>query len=135
MRKFFLKKFKYSFTRIFLVVYIINMKTILNALAEPNRLQIVELLRDGPLTVGEITDKLGMNQPQVSKHLRVLSDNGLVEVQPIANRRYYKLRPQPFQELDSWIETYRHLWDERLDRLDEYLQKLQRKEVNDNNSQ
>jgi DNA-binding transcriptional ArsR family regulator len=117
------------------VVYIINMKTILNALAEPNRLQIVELLRDGPLTVGEITDKLGMNQPQVSKHLRVLSDNGLVEVQPIANRRYYKLRPQPFQELDSWIETYRHLWDERLDRLDEYLQKLQRKEVDDNNSQ
>jgi DNA-binding transcriptional ArsR family regulator len=135
MRKFFLKKFKYSFTRIFLLVYIINMKTILNALAEPNRLQIVELLRDGPLTVGEITDKLGMNQPQVSKHLRVLSDNGLVEVQPIANRRYYKLRPQPFQELDSWIETYRHLWDERLDRLDEYLQKLQRKEVDDNNSQ
>jgi DNA-binding transcriptional ArsR family regulator len=111
------------------------MKTILNALAEPNRLQIVELLRDGPLTVGEITEKLGMNQPQVSKHLRVLSDNGLVEVQPIANRRYYKLRPQPFQELDSWIDTYRHLWNERLDRLDEYLQNLQRKEVDDNNSQ
>jgi DNA-binding transcriptional ArsR family regulator len=110
------------------------MKTILNALAEPNRLRIVELLRDGPLTVGEITDKLEMNQPQVSKHLRVLSKNGLVEVQPIANRRYYKLRPQPFKELDSWIESYRHLWDERLDRLDDYLQKLQRKEVDDTKS-
>lgn len=110
------------------------MKTILNALAEPNRLRIVELLRDGPLTVGEITDKLEMNQPQVSKHLRVLSENGLVDVQPIANRRYYKLRPQPFKKLDSWIESYRHLWDERLDRLDDYLQKLQRKEVDDTKS-
>lgn len=125
--KFILEIFKYSFTRIFLLVYIMNMKTILNALAEPNRLQIVELLRDGPLTVGEITGKLGMNQPQVSKHLRVLSESGLVEVQPIANRRYYKLRPQPFMELDSWVESYKHLWNERLDRLDDYLKKLQGK--------
>jgi DNA-binding transcriptional ArsR family regulator len=107
------------------------MKIILNALAEPNRLQIVELLRDGPLTVGEITNKLGMKQPQVSKHLRVLSETGLVEVQPIANRRYYRLRPQPFKELDSWVGSYSHLWNERLDRLDEYLQKIQRKGVDE----
>ncbi|MGM0865805.1 MAG: ArsR/SmtB family transcription factor [Bacillota bacterium] len=107
------------------------MKTILNALAEPNRLKIVELLRDGPLTVGEITDKLRMNQPQVSKHLKVLSESGLVEVQPIANRRYYKLRPQPFKELDSWVDSYKHLWNERFDHLDEYLKKIQRKEVDD----
>ncbi|MCA1060334.1 metalloregulator ArsR/SmtB family transcription factor [Rossellomorea aquimaris] len=105
------------------------MKTILTALAEPNRLQIVELLRDGPLTVGEITDKLRMNQPQVSKHLRVLNQSGLVEVQPIANRRYYKLRPEPFKELDTWVESYRHLWNERFDRLEDYLHKVQRKEV------
>jgi DNA-binding transcriptional ArsR family regulator len=125
-----LKKFKYSFTRIFLMVYIINMKTILNALAEPNRLQIVELLRDGSLTVGEITDKLGMNQPQVSKHLRVLSEAGLVEVQPIANRRYYKLKAEPLKEMNEWVQSFQKLWEDRFDRLDDYLQELQRKEKN-----
>jgi DNA-binding transcriptional ArsR family regulator len=104
-----------------------NMTT-LSALAEPNRLNIVELLREGPLTVGEITDRLGLHQPQVSKHLRVLGDAGLVEVQPIANRRIYKLRPQPLKELDVWLESFRHVWDERFDRLDDYLRELQEQE-------
>lgn len=112
------------------MVYIVNMKTILNALAEPNRLQIVELLRDGSLTVGEITDKLGMNQPQVSKHLRVLSEAGLVEVQPIANRRYYKLNAEPLKEMNNWLQSFEKLWNDRFDRLDDYLQELQRKEKN-----
>ncbi|BBH24097.1 transcriptional regulator [Paenibacillus baekrokdamisoli] len=102
--------------------------TTLNALAEPNRLHIVELLRDGPLTVGEIAERLGLHQPQVSKHLRVLSDSGLVEVHPSANRRIYKLQSQPFIELDSWLESFRRVWDERFDRLDEYLLELQGKE-------
>jgi DNA-binding transcriptional ArsR family regulator len=106
------------------------MHSILSALAEPNRLHIVELLRDGPLPVGEIANRLGLQQPQVSKHLRVLSDAGFVEVHPIANRRIYKLRPQPFKELDAWLESYRRVWDDRFDRLDDYLHKLQRKEVN-----
>ncbi|MFP5115972.1 ArsR/SmtB family transcription factor [Bacillaceae bacterium C204] len=106
------------------------MKTTLNALAEPNRLHIVELLRDGPLTVGEIADRLGLNQPQASKHLRVLSNAGLVEVNAISNRRIYKLRAEPFKELDSWLESYRNIWNERFDRLDDYLQDLQRKDVN-----
>lgn len=74
--------------------------TTLGALAEPNRMNIVELLRDGPLTVGEIADRLGLRQPQASKHLKVLSDNGIVEVQAAANRRIYKLRTEPFQALD-----------------------------------
>ncbi|WP_307439806.1 helix-turn-helix transcriptional regulator [Bacillus sp. V2I10] len=104
------------------------MKTTLNALAEPNRLHIVELLRDGPLTVGEIADRLGLNQPQASKHLRVLSNAGIVEVNAIANRRIYKLRAEPFKELDSWLESYRNIWNERFDRLDDYLQDLQRKD-------
>jgi DNA-binding transcriptional ArsR family regulator len=129
----FLINFKYSFIRIFLMVYIINMKTILNALAEPNRLQIVELLRDGSLTVGEITDKLGMNQPQVSKHLRVLSEAGLVEVQPIANRRYYKLKAEPLKEMNEWIQSFQKLWEDRFDRLDDYLHELQRKEKSKQN--
>ncbi|MDQ0859763.1 DNA-binding transcriptional ArsR family regulator [Bacillus sp. V2I10] len=108
--------------------YIQFMKTTLNALAEPNRLHIVELLRDGPLTVGEIADRLGLNQPQASKHLRVLSNAGIVEVNAIANRRIYKLRAEPFKELDSWLESYRNIWNERFDRLDDYLQDLQRKD-------
>jgi len=97
----------------------------LSALAEPNRLHIVELLRDGPLTVGDITDRLGLRQPQVSKHLRVLSDSGLVKVHPSANRRIYKLQAQPFLELDDWVDSFRALWEDRFDRLDDYLRELQ----------
>jgi len=93
----------------------------LTALAEPHRFEIVELLRDGPRPVGEIVDRLGLHQPQVSKHLRVLSDAGLVEVHAAAQRRIYKLRPQPLHELDMWLESYRRLWDERFDRLDDLL--------------
>ncbi len=102
--------------------------TAFSALAEPNRLNIVELLRDGPLSVGEIADRLGLGQPQASKHLRVLSDAGLVEVHPIANRRIYKLRPQSLIELDTWLKSFRHVWDERFDRLDDYLRELQGKD-------
>lgn len=104
------------------------MLTTLGALAEPNRLHIVELLRDGPRPVGEIADRLGLRQPQVSKHLRVLSDAGVVEVQPVAQRRIYRLRPQPFQELDAWLESYRHVWDARLDRLETYLRDMQQQQ-------
>ncbi|MEC0229481.1 ArsR/SmtB family transcription factor [Paenibacillus alba] len=102
--------------------------TTFSALAEPNRLRIVELLLDGPLTVGDITDRLQLQQPQVSKHLRVLLDAGLVEVQAEANRRNYKLRLDPFQELDAWLETYRTVWEERFEALEQYLQKLKAKE-------
>ncbi len=97
----------------------------LTALAEPHRFEIVELLRDGPRPVGEIVDRLGLHQPQVSKHLRVLSDAGLVEVHAAAQQRIYKLRPQPLHELDRWLESYRRLWDERFDRLDDLLTKSQ----------
>jgi DNA-binding transcriptional ArsR family regulator len=98
-----------------------------SALAEPNRLDIVELLLDGPLPVGDIAKKLEMNQPQTSKHLRVLCDAGLVEVQPVANRRIYRLRPEPLQELDKWLDSYRRIWEARMDRLDDYLNVLQGK--------
>ena len=82
----------------------------LTALAEPKRLQIVELLLDGPRPVGEIVDKLGLRQPQVSKHLRVLNDAGLVDVRPVAQQRIYSLKPQPFKELNDWLRSYRRLW-------------------------
>ncbi|MGO4269797.1 ArsR/SmtB family transcription factor [Paenibacillus sp. TAF58] len=99
-----------------------------SALAEPNRLHIVELLRDGPLTVGEIADRLELQQPQVSKHLRVLSDADLVEVQPAANKRIYKLQFQSLKELDGWLDSFRRMWEERFDRLDDYLQQMVEKE-------
>ncbi|MGE7672888.1 ArsR/SmtB family transcription factor [Lysinibacillus sp. NPDC094403] len=102
--------------------------TTLNALSETNRMNIVELLRQGPLTVGEIADQLGLRQPQTSKHLKVLSDNGIVEVQAEANRRIYKLRPEPFQALDSWIQSFQCVMEERFDNLDAYLKVLQKKE-------
>ena len=110
-------------------VYFVQMNA-LAALAEPNRLLIVELLRKGPRPVGEIASKLHLNQPQVSKHLRVLSDAGVVEVRPIAQQRVYKLRPQAFRELDDWLESYRRLWDDRHDRLNDYLRKAQKEKKN-----
>ncbi|NOV02269.1 ArsR/SmtB family transcription factor [Paenibacillus planticolens] len=102
---------------------------VMSALAEPNRMQIVELLRESPLTVGEIAERLQLRQPQASKHLRVLSEAGLVEAEVDANRRIYRLRPDPFQELDEWLANYRAIWEKRFDRLDDYLQKLQGKDT------
>jgi DNA-binding transcriptional ArsR family regulator len=91
------------------------------ALAEPNRLRIVELLRTGPHPVGEIGERLRLRQPQVSKHLRVLKEAGLVAVSPDAQRRIYELRPQPLLELDAWLAPYRRFWDQRLDALERRL--------------
>ncbi|WP_169091454.1 ArsR/SmtB family transcription factor [Paenibacillus sp. PL91] len=102
--------------------------TILSALAETNRLQIVELLCSGPLTVGEIADWLQIRQPQASKHLKVLLEAGLVEVIAEANRRIYKLRLEPFKELNTWLEGYRDIWQDRLDNLNQYVQELFKKE-------
>lgn len=102
--------------------------TTLSALAEPNRMDIVELLRDGPLVVGEIADRLGLRQPQASKHLEVLRDSGILGVTAAANRRIYKLRPEPFQALDAWLDSFRHVMEERFDNLDAYLRELQHKD-------
>ena len=120
-------------TSIFLLWYTRNMKTLWAALMEPNRLHIVELLRDGPLTVGEIAQRLGLPQPQVSKHLKVLNETAIVEVKPQANRRIYQLRREPFQELETWLHSFRRLWEERFDHLDNYLQEIQAAEQHTNN--
>src|SRR6266571_1548324 len=96
----------------------------LRALAEPNRFQIVELLLDGPRPVGDMADRLGLHQPQVSKHLRVLSEAGLVDVRVDAQRRIYTLRPAPLQELEVWLERYRRLWEGNFQRLDALLDEL-----------
>ena len=90
-------------------------------LAEPNGFQIVELLLGAPRSVGEMADQLDLAQPQVSKHLRVLRDAGLVEMRIDAQRRIYVLRPAPLKELEMWVERYRGLWEGSYDRLDAVL--------------
>ena len=100
----------------------------LAALAEPNRLRIVELLRAGPRPVGQISDRLRLRQPQVSKHLQLLKEVGLVEVQPVAQQRVYQLRPEPFRKLHAWVESYRALWDERFDELAIVIRELKQRE-------
>ena len=101
------------------------------ALAEPNRFRIVELLRAGPRPVNEIGDRLRLNQPQVSKHLRVLKHAGLVDVEPRAQQRVYELRAERLRQLHEWLERYRELWDERFDQLDELIEALTNKERSD----
>ena len=97
------------------------------ALAEPSRFRIVELLRSGACTVNEIGQRLELNQPQVSKHLRVLKEAGLVDVEPRAQQRVYELRAQPLRELHDWLERYRQLWDARFEALDGLLVELEAK--------
>jgi DNA-binding transcriptional ArsR family regulator len=96
----------------------------LRALAEPNRFQIVELLLDGPRPVGDMVDRLHLRQPQVSKHLQVLSAAGLVDVRVDAQRRIYTLRPEPLQELGVWLEKYRRIWEGNFQRLDNLLEEM-----------
>ncbi|WP_434045963.1 MULTISPECIES: ArsR/SmtB family transcription factor [Sorangium] len=98
------------------------------ALADPTRLRIVELLRAGPRPVGEICDRLPLPQPQVSKHLRVLRDAGLVDVQPRAQQRIYGLRARRLRELNAWIERFRSIWDARFEQLDDLPAEIQRNE-------
>jgi DNA-binding transcriptional ArsR family regulator len=91
------------------------------ALAEPRRLAILELLREGERPVGELVDRLQISQPAVSKHLRVLRNAGLVEARVDAQRRLYRIRPEPLADLDAWLASYRTLWENRIDRLEDHL--------------
>jgi DNA-binding transcriptional ArsR family regulator len=95
------------------------------ALAEPNRFRIVELLLSGARSVNEIGERLALNQPQVSKHLRVLKEVGLVEMEPRAQQRVYELRGQPLRALNDWLDRYRRLWDVRFEALDELLEEIE----------
>ena len=93
------------------------MDAVLQALADPSRRTVLEILRDHPATAGELADALPIARPGVSRHLRVLREAGLVNVRQEAQRRVYSLRPDAFVELDEWLENYRALWQHRLDAL------------------
>ena len=97
--------------------------TLWTALGDPHRRSVLDLLAQGELSVGELVERLGLTQPQTSKHLRVLRDAGLVRVEHRAQRRIYAVDPEPMTELDQWLAPYRHLWNTSLDRLWAHLDK------------
>jgi DNA-binding transcriptional ArsR family regulator len=99
----------------------------LQVLAEPRRVAILDLLRDGERPVGDLVGELGLSQPAVSKHLRVLKDAGLVEARVDAQRRLYRVRPDPLADLDEWLASYRRLWTTHLDLLEGHLDKRRQK--------
>ena len=91
------------------------------ALVDPHRRAVLDLLAQGDLSVGELVERLGLSQPQTSKHLRVLREAGLVRVDQQAQRRIYAVDPGPMAELDEWLAPYRRLWSSSLDRLGHHL--------------
>ncbi|WP_026929454.1 ArsR/SmtB family transcription factor [Glycomyces tenuis] len=99
-------------------------------LSLPARRKIVERLRHGPKSVGELADELGISQPIMSKHLRTLRDSGFVTVRVDAQRRWYELRPEPLKEMAEWLEPYRWMWEDRLDLLGERLDTMRDEEEN-----
>lgn len=96
---------------------------VLDVIAEPTRRRILDEVRDGECSVGDLVERVGMHQPGVSRHLKVLRDAGLVEVRRDAQRRLYRLRAEPLRELDEWLEPYRAHWAGRLDALERHLER------------
>src|SRR5499426_4708082 len=100
------------------------MESIFNIIAEPNRRAILGLLVSSEQSVGEIERRLRMPQPTVSKHLRVLRDAGFVESTVDAQRRVYRLRPEPLEEVDVWLAPFRRFWSAHVDALERYLDRM-----------
>lgn len=97
------------------------MDLLFETLAEPGRRQILDALAQGERPAGDFTPMLGISQPGVSRHLRVLREAGLVTVREDGRRRLYRLNPEPLAELDAWLDTYRRFWTGRLDALEAHL--------------
>jgi len=114
----------YTLTSIYSVEYIKGMESVFEIIAEPNRRAILSLLVSSEQSVGEIERQLRMPQPMVSKHLRVLRDAGFVESTVDAQRRLYRLKPEPFEELDAWLARFRRFWSAHLDALERHLDRM-----------
>lgn len=95
---------------------------VFSALGDPHRLQIVELLKTNSFAVGEIAETVGIRQPQVSKHLKVLAESTIVSVEPRARQRIYHLQAEPFDRIARWVDSFERLWEARLASLAGYLQ-------------
>ncbi|HMD20538.1 MAG TPA: metalloregulator ArsR/SmtB family transcription factor [Alloacidobacterium sp.] len=100
------------------------MESVFEIIAEPNRRAILSLLVSSQQSVGEIERRLRMSQPTVSKHLRVLREAGFVESTVDAQRRLYRLKPEPFQQLDDWLAPFRQFWSDHVDALERYLDRM-----------
>lgn len=96
---------------------------VLEAITDPTRRRILEAIRDGERSVSDLVELVGMHQPGVSRHLKVLRDAGLVNVRREAQRRLYRLRPEPLREVDDWLEPYRAAWSQQLDSLERHLER------------
>ncbi|MGB2621793.1 MAG: metalloregulator ArsR/SmtB family transcription factor [Candidatus Acidiferrum sp.] len=105
------------------------MESVFEIIAEPNRRAILGLLVSSQQSVGEIESRLGMTQPTVSKHLRVLREAGFVESTVDAQRRLYRLKPGPFQEVDAWLEKFRRFWSDHVDALERHLDRMEQAEA------
>ena len=101
---------------------------VFNAIAEGHRREILDALMAGEKAVGAIVNDLSLSQPQVSKHLRVLSEVGLVRCRAVGRQRLYRLEPACLRPLHEWLAKYEQMWNERLDRMDDYLKELQKRE-------
>jgi DNA-binding transcriptional ArsR family regulator len=99
--------------------------SLFEVVAEPHRRQVLDLLREGDRSVGQLVEKLNVAQPTVSKHLKTLREAGLVVVRRDAQRRWYRLQPEPLQELDAWLSPYRRAWSARLDALEAHLDAME----------
>ena len=114
----------YALTSICSVEYIKGMESVFEIIAEPNRRAILSLLVLSQQSVGEIERQLRMPQPAVSKHLRVLREAGFVESTVDKQRRLYRLKPEPFQEVDTWLSQFRRFWSAHVDALERHLDRM-----------
>ena len=106
------------------MAYTKNVASVFEIVAEPNRRAILSLLVSSEQSVGDIVRQLGLSQPAVSKHLRVLREAGFVESTADAQRRVYRLRPGPLQELDAWLAQFRQFWSAHVDALERHLDRM-----------
>ena len=115
----------YALTRICRLLYIQAMGSAFEIISERNRRAILSLLVSDERSVGEIEHRLGMPQPSVSKHLRVLREAGFVEATVDAQRRLYRLKPESLLEVDDWLDQFRRFWSARVDALERHLEKME----------
>ena len=112
-------------TRIYVLRYASGMESVFDIIAEPNRRAILGLLASSQRSVGEIERRLHMSQPMVSKHLRVLREAGFVESTVDAQRRLYRLKAEPFQQVDAWLGQFRRFWSDHVDALERLLDRME----------
>jgi DNA-binding transcriptional ArsR family regulator len=105
----------------YICIYMHTHPILLSALADPTRLRIVEVLRQGECAVGEVVERVGIHQSGVSRHLGILQETGIVGMRPQGQRRLYSLRHEPFREVAAWLDGYRDLWNARLGRFEAEL--------------